>query len=203
MTDEKPAFLKHIGLTSLTTLGIGIGAFVASKYGYRTARTNELLVRTRWLSTNIEVKKKCIEIPFHNIKTISTFPRTCNLRMNVVSKENVRFDCPVVLILRPKNDIKSLENYANNILNYTPNNLKDIIMTIIEDETRAHASNTSIEEIFSGRTGFRNAVIGNIQARLDGFGLEIFNARLDYSRDCNNLSYDLNEKTDIDTRVFS
>lgn len=67
--------------------------------------------------------------------------------------------------------------------------IQDIVVGIIEGETRVLASSMTMEEIFTEREQFKTKIFGSIQAELTQFGLKIYNANVKELRDAPNSSY--------------
>ncbi len=58
------------------------------------------------------------------------------------------------------------------------NQVSNIIKGMIEGETRVLAANMSIEDIFKGRTTFKEEIVKNVQEELSKLGFTIFNANI-------------------------
>lgn len=191
--------LKHIGLIGLTTLGIGISTFVGLRY--RTARSNEWLVRTGFGIEDMQIGKKFVRLPFQDIATITMTPKTCKFTINAMSIEKLEFNFPAVFTVSPRNSQESLKIYARYLVTQKSASLEDMIISIIEGETRALAANSPIEEIFSGRTEFKKAITESVQTHLDKFGLEILNANLERLEDSKDSNYFLNLSRKINSEA--
>jgi flotillin len=83
---------------------------------------------------------------------------------------------PVVFTIGPKDEPLALEIYARLLTDQQ--NLQDMVMGILEGETRAVAASMAIEEIFSKRKLFKEMIVSNIGAELAVFGMFIYNANV-------------------------
>jgi flotillin len=167
--------------------GIVSAGLIASRY--RTSRSNEWLVRTGLMVKDIQIGKKFIQWPFQNIDYINMSPTSYKFCVNAMSKEKMEFNFPAVFTIGPKNDNHSLTLYSRYLLNQDIDQTNNLIRGIIEGETRTMSANLSIEEIFSGRSAFKNDMVENVQIQLDQYGLDIYNANIEELRDSETSNY--------------
>jgi flotillin len=175
----------QIGIPLLA--GAGLLAFAASRY--KTSKSNQWLVRTGIAVTDMEISKKFVHWPFQNIQTIDMTPNSFKLTVNAMSKEKMEFTFPAVFTIGAKNDLDSLQKYARFLLVQDNNATDALIRGIIEGETRTLSANLSIEDIFTGRSAFKNDIVGNVKAQLDQYGLEIYNANIEELKDSDTSNY--------------
>jgi len=179
---ERFSFLPHVLAGSAV---IGIGAFLALRY--KTSLSNEWLVKTGLMINDIEIGKKFFQFPFQNIQKITVTPQTYNLNINSMSKEKMEFKFPIVFTLGPKVDQESLVKYSRFMLNL--DDKETVIKGIIEGEARALSAGISIEDIFAGRTEFKNNIVNHIQPQLDQYGIAIYNANIEELKDSDTSNY--------------
>jgi flotillin len=165
----------------------GFLAFAASRY--KTSRSNQWLVRTGLGVGDMEIKKKFVHWPFQNIQTIDMTPASFKFSVNAMSKEKMEFTFPAVFTIGPKNDLESLQKYARFLLVQDNQQTRDLICGIIEGETRTLSANLSIEDMFSGRSAFKQDIVGHVKAQLDQYGLEIYNANIEELKDSDSSNY--------------
>lgn len=174
--------LVGIGLT-----GIGLTGLAFTRY--RTSKANEWLVRTGLGIKDIQIGKKFFQWPFQNIAYINMNPVSYKFKINAMSKEKMNFEFPSVFTVGPKNDSESLIKYSRYILNQSTEDIDRLIEGIFEGESRTAASNLPIEDIFTGRTNFKNEIVKKVQEHIDQFGLEIYNANIEELKDSESSNY--------------
>lgn len=168
-------------------IGIGFAGYALSRY--KTSRSNEWLVRTGLGVTDIQIGKKFIQWPFQNIERIDMLPVSYKFTINAMSKEKMEFKFPTVFTVGPKNDNESLIKYSRYLLNQSPEHFDNLIEGIFEGESRTAASNLPIEDIFTGRTKFKNEIVEKVQEHIEQFGLEIYNANIEELKDSESSNY--------------
>lgn len=181
--NEKNYFLPSVGI------GIGLAMLYFPICRYKTSRSHEWLVRTGLSINDMQIGKKFIRWPFQNIDHIDMTPKTYRFSITAMSKEKMEFNFPAAFTIGPQNKMESLKNYARYSIIQDEQQLSNMIISIIEGETRALAANLSIEEIFSGRSVFKNEIVTNVQTQLDKLGSEIFNANIEKLEDSANSNY--------------
>lgn len=167
--------------------GIGLLAFAASRY--KTSHSHQWLVRTGLGVNDIQISKKFIHWPFQNIQTINMTPTSFKFSVNAMSKEKMEFNFPAVFTIGPKNDLESLTRYSRFLLEQEVESVDNLIRGIIEGETRAVSANLSIEDVFTGRSVFKNDVVNNVKLQLEQYGLEIYNANIEELKDSESSNY--------------
>lgn len=200
--------ISLLGLSALTTFGM---------FRYRVAKPHQYLVRTGLGIHDIIVAKQGFQWPFQTYKFIDMSPAHYSFELGGMSLEKIEFVFPGVFTIGPKNDIHALEKYvrllencdsktgkptttttttdqkqaskANNNSEHNESVMDNIILGILEGETRALSSKMSIEEIFNNRQVFKENIIENIQKELDQFGLEIYNANMKELMDVKDSKY--------------
>ena len=174
--DTKMAIGTGIGL-----VGLGLVGFAFTRY--KTAKSNEWLVRTGLGIKDMQIGKQYIQWPFQNIEYISLSPQSYKFSVNAMSKEKMEFTFPAVFTIGIKNKPESLENFSRYLLNQEDLQIDGIIRGIIEGDVRTLSANLSIEDIFTGRSAFKDDVVNNVQKQLDQYGLEIYNANMEELKD--------------------
>lgn len=182
-------YKAHSGkiIIGLSLVGIGILGYASTRY--KTSRSNEWLVRTGLGIKDIQIGKKFVQWPFQNIEYIDMIPTSYKFTINAMSKEKMEFKFPTVFTVGPKNDPESLIKYSRFLLNQSEKNLDDLIGGIFEGESRTAASNLPIEDIFTGRTNFKNEIVSKVQEHINQFGLEIYNANIEELKDSESSNY--------------
>jgi flotillin len=154
---------------------------------YKTSKSNEWLVKTGLLVEDMQIGKKFFQLPFQNIQRIVVTPQNYNLNINSMSKEKMEFKFPIIFTLGPKTDSDSLTKYSRYMLNLEDK--EAVIKGVIEGEARALAAGISIEDIFAGRTEFKNSIINHVQPQLDQYGIAIYNANIEELKDSDTSNY--------------
>jgi flotillin len=186
-TQKDTLSLKKIIVGSTLTASTIVGIFCALRY--RTSLSNQWLVRTGMFIKDMEIKKKCVQLPFQEVETINLSPETVKFSISSMSKEKMEFNFPAVFTIGPKNDNDSLQKYARFMLNQDGDSRFTVISGIIEGEARSVAANLPIEEIFYGRNLFKNEILDGIQTQLDQYGLHIYNANIEELKDSESSNY--------------
>lgn len=174
------------GLVVVAALGAA-AAFVLTRY--KTSRSNQWLVRTGLNVADMEIAKKFIQWPFQNIQTIDMTPHSFKFSVNAMSREKMEFLFPAVFTIGVKNDMDSLQKYARLLLVQRFEDTDALIRGIIEGETRTLSANLSIEDIFTGRSAFKNDIVEHVKSQLDQYGLDIYNANIEELKDSDSSNY--------------
>lgn len=170
-------------------LGLGLGLTGFALMRYKTSKSNEWLVRTGFGVKEIQIGKKFVQWPYQNIDTINMIPISYKFKINAMSKEKMNFEFPTVFTVGPKNDVESLTKFSRYLLNQDTGEFDRLIEGIFEGESRTAASNLAIEDIFTGRTNFKNEIVQKVQEHIDQFGLEIYNANIEELKDSESSNY--------------
>lgn len=116
-------------------------------------------------------------------------PISYKFKINAMSREKMNFEFPTVFTVGPKNDVESLTKYSRYLLNQSTEDFDRLIEGIFEGEARTAASNLPIEDIFTGRTNFKNEIVQKVQEHINQFGLEIYNANIEELKDSDSSNY--------------
>lgn len=81
---------------------------------------------------------------------------------------------PVVFTIGPKDDPLALKAYAS----ADHSRLEEVVIGILEGETRSVAAAMAIEEIFSKRKLLKKMILDNIGEELAVFGMVVYNANI-------------------------
>lgn len=177
----------HNGLIACSLIGIGLTGFALMRY--KTSKSNEWLVRTGLGINDIQIGKKFVQWPFQNVDTVNMIPISYRFKINAMSREKMNFEFPTVFTIGPKNDAESLTKYSRYLLNQNTDEFDKLIEGIFEGEARTAASNLPIEDIFTGRTKFKNEIVTKVQEHVNQFGLEIYNANIEELKDSDSSNY--------------
>lgn len=187
MNKENNEMKETITNGIIVSLGIGLLGFCFTRY--KISHSNEWLVRTGLGIKDIQIGKKFIKWPFQNIESINMVPISYNFKINAMSREKMNFEFPTVFTVGPKNDKESLINFSRYLLNQSNDDFDKLIKGIFEGESRTAASNLPIEDIFTGRTNFKNEIVKKVQEHINQFGLEIYNANIEELKDSSSSNY--------------
>jgi len=83
-----------------------------------------------------------------------------------MSNEKMEFMLPCVFTIGPKDNIEYLTKYSKYLIFETEEKVNEIIKGMIEGETRILAANMSIEDIFKGRTEFKDKIVHTVETEL-------------------------------------
>lgn len=118
-----------------------------------------------------------------------------SLDLKVMSAEKLPFVLPAVYTIGVnKDDEKSLHIYCRNFVNtdsesQIDSKVRNVVMGIIEGETRVVISTLSIEELFKSRKAFLDTVVPLIQGELAPLGLKLYNMNLKELQDTPDTAY--------------
>jgi flotillin len=186
--EEKKDILQKALLYSVG--GVAAGGFlyfVASRY--KTSKSNEWLVRTGLNVVEMDIGKQFVQWPFQNIQRIDMTPKSFKFAVNAMSREKMEFHFPAVFTIGPKNNEDALRNYSRFLLAQQSEDTDALVRGIIEGETRTLSANLPIEEIFTGRSAFKNEIVQHVQNQLNQYGLEIYNANIEELKDSESSNY--------------
>ncbi|KAK1360083.1 Flotillin-like protein 4 [Heracleum sosnowskyi] len=128
-----------------------------------------LLSQKKW----IFIGQKCIKVDIS--------PVNYTFDVQAMSAEKLPFVLPAVFTIGPRvGDDASLLKYAKLVSAHDKlsNHVKELVMGVIEGETRVLAASMTMEEIFKGTKQFKQEVFDKVQLELDQFGLHIYNANV-------------------------
>ncbi|KAL5364883.1 hypothetical protein BJX96DRAFT_179347 [Aspergillus floccosus] len=168
---------------------------------YAIARPSEYLVLTGAGIQDIRLCKKAIVWPFQQCGRISVTPFEFSLNLQAMTIEKLQFSLPAVFTIGPDDQEGALRKYAKLLSGNsqdvvkdlaTPkgrSHVQDIVIGIIEGETRVIVSTMTMEEVFEERQIFKTKVIENVQNELHQFGLRIYNANVKELQDAPSSEY--------------
>ncbi|KAL4592341.1 hypothetical protein LXL04_005332 [Taraxacum kok-saghyz] len=148
---------------------------------YKVASASEYLVITGFGINDIKIAKKAFILPGQSCFKIDISPVNYSFDVQAMSAEKLPFVLPAVFTIGPRaDDDESLYKYARLItpLDKQSKHLNDLVMGIIEGETRVLAASMTMEDIFKGTKEFKQEVFGKVQLELNQFGLLIYNANV-------------------------
>ncbi|KAI9143850.1 hypothetical protein BKA69DRAFT_52193 [Paraphysoderma sedebokerense] len=163
---------------------------------YQIASPNEYLVVTGFGINQFRICKKQFVLPgLQSCTRFDVTPMTFALDLKVMSAEKLPFVLPAVYTIGVnKDDPKSLETYAKNFVNTDGEQaidmkVRNVVLGIIEGETRVVISTLSIEELFKSRKAFLDTVVPLIQGELTPLGLKLYNMNLKELQDTQDTAY--------------
>ncbi|KAG2411752.1 hypothetical protein HFD88_009308 [Aspergillus terreus] len=148
---------------------------------YAIARPSEYLMLTGAGIQDIQLCKKAI------CGRISVTPFDFSLNLQAMTVEKLQFSLPAVFTIGHEDQEEALRKYAK-LLSGNSQDV-DIVIGIIEGETRVIVSTMSMEEVFKERQVFKTKVIENVQNELHQFGLKIYNANVKELQDAPGSEY--------------
>ena len=154
---------------------------------------------------DMKIIKSGIKIIFQNATLIDIKPRNYEFKLHCMSKETLPFMLPGVFTIGPDissgklttQDIENLKCYARRLSNLNEKERSDIVLGIIEGETRVSAASMTIKELFSDRMKFKDEVIKNVDKELKAFGLKVFNSNIKEMGDSDDSEYFKNTRKKI------
>ena len=178
---------KQLATTGLFGASALFGLFILSRYS--VARSNEYLVRTGLFIDGISINKKAFHLPFQTCRYLGLTPNSYSFTIHAMSKEKMAFILPAVFTIGPKDSEDHLYAYSKYLLYESPDNVREIVRGMIEGETRVLAASMSVEDIFKGRTEFKENIVKSVQIELDKLGLTVFNANIKELQDSEQSKY--------------
>ncbi|CAH1451877.1 unnamed protein product [Lactuca virosa] len=148
---------------------------------YRVASASEYLVITGSGIDDIKIAKKAWVFPGQTYAKFDITPVNYSFDVQAMSAEKLPFILPAVFTIGPRSDDnESLHKYAKLIspLDKQSHHLNELVMGIIEGETRVLAASMTMDEIFKGTKDFKKEVFEKVQWELNQFGLWIYNANV-------------------------
>lgn len=154
---------------------------------YHISDANQYIVKTGLGIKDISVGKKAFVLPFVQTgRVVNMNPINYEFTLHAMSIEKIPFILPGFFSIGPKDDPECIIKYVRFIEKADINN---IILGIIEGETRTLSSRMTMEEIFNDRQKFKEIIIKGVQEELDQFGLMIFNANIKELMDSGESKY--------------
>ncbi|KAI3934442.1 hypothetical protein MKW98_002949 [Papaver atlanticum] len=137
---------------------------------YRVAKASEYLVITGYGIPDIKLAKKAWILPGQTYSRFDISPVNCTFEVQAMSSEKLPFLLPAVFTIGPKiDDHDSLLKYAKLLSSHErhAHEVRDLVLGIIEGETRVLATSMTMEAVFD-----------KVQLELNQFGLWIYNANI-------------------------
>ncbi|KAI5363680.1 putative Band 7 domain, Flotillin family, Band 7/SPFH domain superfamily [Septoria linicola] len=171
---------------------------------YYVSEPNSYLAVTGIGIKDVVIAKKRFVKPLQKVTKISITPFDFSMSLQAMTSEKLQFMLPAVFTIGPKDDTAALKKYAvlltgdsdghvrtqkGGIVATGGNHVQDIVKGVIEGETRSIVSNMTMEELFNNRKMFKEQVVKNVQAELDQFGLNIYNANVKELQDMGDSRY--------------
>lgn len=167
---------RHPMLTTAGASLLGVVGFLA--FRVKIAGPSEYIVKTGILIDDIMITKKTVVLPFQTASTMSITPNTLEINVDAMSAQRIPFRMPSVWTIGPKNDMKSLENYARLLMDKGPNGLNEVMNGVIQGEARVMTANMDLNELFSDRNQFKSTVVEKINQTVEPFGIAVYNANI-------------------------
>jgi flotillin len=121
---------------------------------FHVAQANEYLVITGVGIDDVKVAKKSWVWPGQNLSRFNLTPFSYEIDLHAMSIEKLEFKIPAVFTIGPEDKQESLCKYAR-LLTIDARNLEELVLGIVEGETRVIAASLTIEEIFKDRKLFK------------------------------------------------
>ncbi|WOH05513.1 hypothetical protein DCAR_0624930 [Daucus carota subsp. sativus] len=147
----------------------------------KVAGPSQMLVITGLGVNDIHLAKKKWIFPGQKCIRVDISPVNYTFDVQAMSAEKLPFVLPAVFTIGPRAcDDASLLRYAKLVSAHDKlsNHVKELVMGVIEGETRVLAASMTMEEIFKGTKQFKQEVFDKVQLELDQFGLHIYNANV-------------------------
>ncbi|KAL5575900.1 hypothetical protein UlMin_017599 [Ulmus minor] len=148
---------------------------------YRVAGPSEYLAITGFGIKDIKLSKKAFVWPFQRCSRFNITPVNYTFQVQAMSAEKLPFILPAVFTVGPcVNDKEALVLYAKllSTCEKESNHVNELLLGIIEGETRALAASMTMEDIFIGTKEFKREVFEKVQLELNQFGLLIYSANV-------------------------
>ncbi|KAK1368285.1 Flotillin-like protein 3 [Heracleum sosnowskyi] len=148
---------------------------------YKVAGPSEYLAITGLFIHDVQLAKKKYVYPFQKCVKFDISPVNYNFNVQAMSAEKLPFVLPAVFTIGPRvDDHDSLMLYAKLVSSHDrhSNHVNDLVMGVIEGETRVLAASMTMDEIFRGTKQFKQQVFDQVQLELNQFGLLIYNANV-------------------------
>jgi flotillin len=164
---------------------------------YAIADPNEFLAITGACIETVKITKRAWVWPFQRFQRFSVQPNDYELALQYTTQEKYQILFPVVFTVGPdvktlpaaeddiagpeNNKVSPLEKYAILLAhdaNTDSSEVQNLIKGIIEGETRALVLTMTLGEILTQQVSFKKTVSDNIQAKLDQFGLRVYNGEV-------------------------
>ncbi|KAL5698446.1 Flotillin-like protein 4 [Ranunculus cassubicifolius] len=148
---------------------------------YKIARASEYLVITGVGIKDLKIVKKGWVFPGQSCIVMDISPVNYTVTVEAMTREKRQFGVPAVFTIGPRwEDMDSLRVYAKVVAGNDEggNHVKDLVLGVVEGETRAVAASLSTNELFKGTQEFKQAVYEKVQVELNKFGLLIYNANV-------------------------
>lgn len=160
----------------IMTVATAVTIPVITALCYFPGEPNKYLIRTGFGIKDIKISKKGFILPIiQSSNVVKMHPQNYEFKLHAMSCEKIPFILPGFFTIGPKNDNDSLIKYARAMVHA---DINQIILGIIEGETRTLSSQMTMEQIFNDRQIFKDTIIKGVQEELDQFGLQIFNANI-------------------------
>lgn len=147
----------------------------------KVAGPSQILVITGLGIKDILLSQKKWVFPGQKCIKVDISPVNYTFDVQAMSAEKLPFVLPAVFTIGPRvGDDASLLKYAKLVSAHDKlsNHVKELVMGVIEGETRVLAASMTMEEIFKGTKQFKQEVFDKVQLELDQFGLHIYNANV-------------------------
>ncbi|XP_068326854.1 flotillin-like protein 4 [Pyrus communis] len=148
---------------------------------YKVANASEYLVITGVGIEDIKLAKKAWIMPGQTCTVFDMTPVNYAFQVQAMSSEMLPFTLPAVFTIGPRtDDMPSLHKYAKLLCRHDQlsNNVRDLVLGIIEGETRVLAASMTMEDVFKMTKEFKEQVFDKVQLELNQFGLWIYNANV-------------------------
>ncbi|XP_047329667.1 flotillin-like protein 1 [Impatiens glandulifera] len=148
---------------------------------YKVASSSEYLVITGIGIQDTKIAKKAWILPGQLCTVFDVSPVNYSFEVQAMSVQKLAFVLPAVFTIGPQiDDHESLIKYAKLISPHgnLSKHVNDLVLGIIEGETRVIAASMTMEDIFCSTKDFKDEVFRKVQPELNQFGLWIYNANV-------------------------
>lgn len=133
---------------------------------YRIGGPSEYLVITGVGIKDMKIVKKGWIFPGQSCTIIDISPVNYTFTVEAMTREKLQFGVPAVFTIGPRwQDMESLLKYAKIIASNdkSSNHVKNLVLGVIEGETRVVAASLSTNQLFKGTQEFKQAVFEKVQ----------------------------------------
>lgn len=177
-----------------TYAAMGIGAaslFVSQRY--HVSSPNRIIAKTGPFvkgPNGISVHKNTFQLPFQKIHSLSLNPKTYNFVSKAMSKETLELELPTSFTIGPKSgNSEALQYYSEKFCGLSEDHIEEIIQEVIEGSVRMQIGSLLIDQIFSDKVAFREAIQTSIEKELEPLGLVVINSNIKELQDTEGSEY--------------
>lgn len=158
---------------------------------YRVSKPEEkILITGPFTKNEIDIKKNVLILPFQKYKYISTQSHSINTLVNAMTKEKIPFDMPMYFtVCLDDSSQESITLYAKKFGNMEPEEINNIIESIVHGEVRILTGGMEVEDVFGKREIFKEEMEEKIQKCMAPFGIKVDNVNIGELNDSKGSDY--------------